>query len=281
MHLPLVSIIIPTRNSAQFLGACLTSIINQTYKNIEIIIVDNSSKDKTQQIGKKYADQFIDVGKIKSFQGRFSATFQRNIGVKASKGEIVYYFDADMTMQKDIIQDCIKLIVQENADAVIIPEDAFGTTFWAKCKQLERRCYWGDNNIEAPRCFVKNIWEKVGGLDETIAGGGDDWDLHEKLKELGFVIKRTKAIVLHNEGNLTLTKLVKKRFLYGKDTVKYIQKRNKTAISQYFPIRKGFITNWRLVIKQPILGIGTIYMRIVEYFAGGFGIIYGILNKNE
>lgn len=59
MHLPLVSIIIPTRNSAQFLGACLTSIINQTYKNIEMIVVDNNSTDKTKEIAKNILKTYL------------------------------------------------------------------------------------------------------------------------------------------------------------------------------------------------------------------------------
>lgn len=279
---PLVSIIIPTRNSAQFLNACLASVKNQSYKNIEIIVVDNNSTDKTKEIAKKYTDLFFDISKFKKIRRRFSATFQRNYGVKKSKGEIVYYFDADMTMQKDVIQECVDLIQQKSkASAVIIPENSFGSTFWAKCKQLERRCYWDDDNIEAPRCFVKNVWESVGGLDETIAGGGDDWDLHEKLKEKGYVIKRTKTLVLHNEGNLTLTKLIKKRFLYGKDTLIYLKKRKSTAFWQYFPIRRSFIKNWRLFIKQPVLGVGMIFMRLVEYTAGALGIIYNQLHKHD
>ena len=138
---PLVSIIIPTRNSAEFLEKCLSSIKNQSYKNIEVIVVDNNSTDNTEEVAKKYVNQFIDVGKIKSFRGRFSATFQRNYGVKKSKGEIVYYFDADMVMDKNVIKDCVTLILNNQADVIIIPEDSFGTSFWAKCKQLERRCY--------------------------------------------------------------------------------------------------------------------------------------------
>lgn len=278
---PLVSVIIPTRNSAQFLDACLTSIKNQTYKNIEIIVVDNNSTDATKEIAKKYSSQLIDVSALQSFEGRFSATFQRNFGVKKSKGEIVYYFDADMAMEQHVIKECVELIWSKGAGAVIIPEDSHGTTFWARCKQFERRCYWGDDSIEAPRCFLKKIWNEGGGLDESIAGGGDDWDMHEKMKDMKITIKRTKALVLHNEGALTLKKLIKKRFLYGKDTIKYIKKRKNTALIQYFPIRKGFLKNWKMFIKSPILGMGTIIMRLVEYIAGGAGILYNIINKNE
>lgn len=278
---PLISVIVPTRNSAQFLDACLASIKKQSYKNIEIIVVDNNSLDNTKKIAEKFADRFINIGKVKSFSGRFSATFQRNYGVQKSKGKIVYYFDADMVMEKNVIKECVGLIWSNGAGAVIIPEDSHGSTFWARCKQFERRCYWGDDSIEAPRCFLKKVWKVVGGLDESIAGGGDDWDMHEKIKDTKIPIKRITSLVLHNEGALTLSKLIKKRFLYGKDTIKYINKRKNVALIQYFPIRKGFLKNWKVFIESPILGAGTIIMRVVEYIAGGAGILYNVINKNE
>lgn len=278
---PLVSIIIPTRNSSIFLSECLNSIKKQSYKNTEIIVIDNNSSDNTKILAKKIADKFINIGKIKSFKGRFSATFQRNYGVQKSKGKIVYYLDADMVIEKDVIKECVELISNSGAGAVIIPEDSHGTTFWARCKQFERRCYWGDDSIEAPRCFLKEVWKKVGGLDESIAGGGDDWDMHEKIKDMKITTKRTISLALHNEGALSLSRLIKKRFLYGKDTVKYISKRKNVALIQYFPVRKGFLKNWRMFILSPVLGIGTIIMRLVEYAAGGAGILYNIINKNE
>ena len=58
--LPLVSVIIPTYNSASTLGVCLISLKNQTYKNIEIIIVDNFSTDTTRAIAKKYTENVFE-----------------------------------------------------------------------------------------------------------------------------------------------------------------------------------------------------------------------------
>ena len=59
MENPLVSVIIPTYNSSRTLEKCLESIKNQTYKNIEIIVVDNNSTDNTKEIAKKFADKAI------------------------------------------------------------------------------------------------------------------------------------------------------------------------------------------------------------------------------
>jgi glycosyltransferase involved in cell wall biosynthesis len=59
MHRPLVSIIIPTKNSARTLAACLESCRSQTYENIEIIVVDNFSSDMTPEIAKQYTEFFF------------------------------------------------------------------------------------------------------------------------------------------------------------------------------------------------------------------------------
>jgi len=99
------------------------------------------------------------------------------------------------------------------------------------------------------------------------------------MQEKGYRAKRIKSVVLHNEGNLTLSKLIRKRFLYGKDTLKYINKRKTQAFWQYFPVRKSYIKNWKLFAKQPVIGIGTIFMRIVEYIAGFLGILYSFFIK--
>src|SRR3989344_4063933 len=84
---PKVSVIVPTRNSAKFLETCLKSIRNQTYKNIELIVVDNNSSDKTKKIAKKYADKVFNFGPERSAQVNF--------GVENSDGQYVYKVDSD------------------------------------------------------------------------------------------------------------------------------------------------------------------------------------------
>ena len=144
---------------------------------------------------------------------------------------------------------------------------------WSQAKNLERQCYWGDDTIEALRFVKASIWKAVGGLDTSLGGGGDDWDLAEKLRENGYIITRTKSKVLHNEGSLTLKKLFRKRFMYGRDSIKYISKRPKAAIVSYFPLRMAYIRNWNLFLKRPLDTLLFIVMRTVEYSAGFFGIL--------
>ena len=139
----IVSIVIPTKNSANFLEGCLKNIRLQSYPDIEIIIVDSKSTDNVKELAKKYKCRFLTyVPKVKS--GIFDAPHKRNYGMAKANGEYVYWLDADMELPKNLISEAVDLC-KHGADAVILPEDSFGIGIWAKAKHLERRCYWNDS----------------------------------------------------------------------------------------------------------------------------------------
>ncbi len=273
----LVSVVIPTRNSAALLNRCLACIRAQTHKKIEIIIVDGNSTDNAEEIAKKYKCKFfIYIPKVP--KGLFDAPYKINYGVKKSTGKYIYWVDADMELTKNVIKNAISEC-EKGADAVIIPEESFGKGIWARAKQLERRCYWGDDLIESPRFIKRRVWDAVGGFDESLGAGGNDWDLYLKIKEHGYKTSRIKNLVMHNEGDLKLSKLVKKRFMYGREAMKYIHKRPKASFVSFFPFRKAFLKNWKLFLSRPVDTVAFIVMRTVEYGAGFSGLIYGRITK--
>jgi len=81
---PLVSIIIPTYNSEKTLAKCLESIKNQTYRNIEVIIVDRFSKDSTIEIARKY--------KVRVLQFNCERAKAKNFGLRNAKGKYVFFY---------------------------------------------------------------------------------------------------------------------------------------------------------------------------------------------
>ena len=272
---PLVSVVIPTRNSATTFESCLLSIRRQTHRNVEIVVVDGGSSDSTVSIAERYSDivKIVDTRTIT--EGHFTATYQRNLGAEISGGEIIYYVDADMILTPTVISDSLAKI-QKGFDAVIVPEDSYGKGFWADCKKLERRCYWNDDTVEAPRFIRKTAWVAVGGLDERVAGGGDDWDLYQKLLERGYKVGRVKSLVMHNEGMLTISKLARKRIMYGRDVLKYLRKRKRGALVSFSPFRFAFIRNRGLFVSDPLHAAGVAYMRTIEYASGLIGLLVGL-----
>ncbi len=276
---PLVSIVIPTKRPDVFLENCLKSLRQQSYKNTEIIIVTGKSSNDMSSITEKYKAKVFKFDP-KLPKGKFDAPHRRNYGVKKSKGEYVYCVDADFELTKDVIKECVSCCLK-GFDAVITPQDSFGKGIWARAKNLEKRCYFGDNTVEAPRFFRKSVWDKVGGLDESLGGGGDDWDLYQKLLDKNFKVGRVQALVRHNEGHLKLSRLSRKAFMYGKDAMRYFRKRPKNAIKSYFPIRPGYIRNWRLFLQRPLGTVALIIVRVMEYSAGLLGVVYGLIIKDE
>ncbi|HET7098881.1 MAG TPA: glycosyltransferase family A protein [Patescibacteria group bacterium] len=276
---PLVSIVIPTKNTGAFLDACLKSMRDQTYKNIEMIIVDGNSTDNTLPVAKKYHAKVFQYDP-KIAIGKMDAPYRRNYGVKKSSGKYVWYADADFKPAKKFIENAVALC-EKGFDAVIYPFDTIGTGVWTMAKQLERRAYFGDDTVESPRFFRKSAWVAVGGLDESLGGGGDDWDLYQKLLDKNYKVGRTKTVVQHMEGEIKISKLFKKSFMYGQDALKYIKKRPKKAFQSYFPIRPGYVRNWKLFVQRPKDTFFLIIARVVEYTGGALGIAYSLLFKSS
>lgn len=252
----LVSVIIPTRNSARTLDKCLTSVKNQTYKNIEIIVVDNNSTDDTVKIAKKYTDKVYTKGPERSAQ--------RNFGVKKSKGSYVLIIDSDMYLTGNVVSSCVEK-VKQGAKSIIIPEKSFGVGFWAKVKAFERSFYVNNDLIEAPRFFEKKLFEKLGGFDEDITGF-EDWDLGNRVRLSGIKIYRIKEFILHDEGQMDLFGSSAKKSYYSKWLNKYKQKYPKLAAKQLnpvhrFPLKKLLIQSF----LHPILFSGMVIMKYMEW----------------
>lgn len=277
MQTILVSILIPTKNSGSTLEACLASIAGQTHSSIEVLVIDGNSIDATRRIAARYDASLLSFDPHLP-RGTFDAPHRRNFGAQHSTGDFLYFVDADMELGPTVVADAVSLCNQ-GYDAVIIPEDSFGDGIWARAKTLERRCYLGDDNVEAPRFLSRKAWAAVGGLDEALRGGGDDWDLYQKLKERNFRVGRSRSVVRHNEGRLTLRHLARKRFMYGQDALRYVAKRPRRGLASYFPVRKGYIDHWRLLAAHPFVTSCVVMMRAVEYSAGAAGLVYAGLHR--
>lgn len=102
-----VSVIIPLHNEEKYIKECIESVINQTYKNLEIIVVDDKSTDNSLKELKKIKDERIKVIKLKENQGVSNA---RNKGVEKATGDYICFLDSDDFWDKDKIKKQIKFI---------------------------------------------------------------------------------------------------------------------------------------------------------------------------
>jgi ubiquinone/menaquinone biosynthesis C-methylase UbiE/glycosyltransferase involved in cell wall biosynthesis len=254
---PLVSVLIPTENSEATIGKCLDSIKNQTCPNIEIIVVDCFSKDKTKEIAEDY--------KARIFESEAKRSEARNIGSEKANGDLVVFVDSDMELSSSVIEECVRK-VKEGYHGAIIPEISIGQGFWAKCKALEKTCYMGDDSIEAARFFVKSAFESVGGYDCELEAG-EDWDLNHRMRRSGYKIGRIDAFIAHHEGKLRLRETMLKKRHYGKTLGRYKRKHPNEAKQQLRLIRPAFTKNWRRLARDPVHALGILFMKTCEFLA--------------
>jgi len=262
---PLVSVVVPTFNSERFLERCLRSVREQTYPNVEVIVVDNYSRDKTREIAKKYADLVL----LKD--GERSA--QVNFGVRYARGKYVYRVDSDFVLEPTVIEEAVRKCELEGFDAVCVHNTSDPTvSFWARVRKLERDCYADDELNVAARFFRKDVFEAVGGFDENLVAG-EDYDIHNRLLEFGFRIGRIKAREIHIGEPKTLLEIAKKHYYYGKTLRNFLKKNKRRGIKQLSPVRPSFIRNWKNFARYPILTFGFIIYQLTKYISAAIGYL--------
>lgn len=261
---PLVSIILTTKNEEKNIIACLDSIKSQNYKNTEIIVVDNNSADKTQELAKEYTKFVYSKGPERSIQ--------RNFGAEKATGKYFLFLDADMKLTKNVITECVALLEKDTSiGGVIIPEKSYGIGFWARAKALERSFYVNNDLIEAARFFPSAVFKKMRGYDLSLTGP-EDWDFSQRVKEK-YKLGRIRSFILHNEGHLHLLKTLQKKYYYAKKFTSYIEKHgNQKYSSQQLSVLqryKIFFSQPAVLLKNPILSMGMLFMKTAEFSAGG------------
>jgi glycosyltransferase involved in cell wall biosynthesis len=110
---PLVSIIVPAWNTQNYIGMTIESILNQSYKNLQIIIVNNGSTDETENIVREYTDDRIEIISLEENKG---ANYAREIGLNYSKGDYIQYLDSDDLLSNCKIENQLKYLIGKNSE---------------------------------------------------------------------------------------------------------------------------------------------------------------------
>lgn len=120
--MPIVSVIIPMYNAEKYIEECLQSLLNQTLKNLEIIVVDDCSTDNSLAVAKKMTQQFsmnddeLFVKKLKKNSG--CPGFPRNEAINLAKGKYIYFLDSDDFLDETALEDLYNVAEEFNADVV-------------------------------------------------------------------------------------------------------------------------------------------------------------------
>ena len=184
---PKISVIIPVYNGEKTLKQCLDSVLNQTYKDYEVIVVDNNSTDKTKQIIKEFQKKDKKIRYVlESKRGRGAA---RNTGIKKSNGKIIVMTDSDCIVPTNWIRELTKPIICSNEDATMGSEKDLMKNYWTKNIQKANLKFINRNltgkyifHIDTKNFAIKSSIIKKNLFDPNILFH-EDFELYLRLKK--------------------------------------------------------------------------------------------------
>jgi glycosyltransferase involved in cell wall biosynthesis len=155
MNRPMVSIIIPVYNVQDYLEECIDSLLNQTYKNIEIITIDDGSTDSSLKILMEYEKKINNLKVIK--QGNEGQSIARNNGIKIAEGKYIYFLDSDDYLSKYTIENLVLKMERNDLDLIRFSAKSFTKSKEIKINnhQYDFSKYFESNKIYSKEEFIR------------------------------------------------------------------------------------------------------------------------------
>jgi glycosyltransferase involved in cell wall biosynthesis len=248
-----VAVVVPTRNSAATLAACLDSIRRQTAQ-CTIVVVDNRSTDASVRIAQERADIVLTGGPERSAQ--------RNQGARATEARVIGFIDSDMVLPPSTVAEVLDGLTP-GVSALVVPERTVGSGFWARVRAYERSFYVGSAAIEAARFFRREYFDAVGGFDEELTGP-EDWDITMRVAHLGR-IGRIDAVIDHDEGHISLLSCCAQKAHYSIGLRRFVRKHGRAGLGR--TLERPYLRRPWTLFHRPILGLGVVTLKAAELTA--------------
>lgn len=229
MNNPLVSIIIPVYNVEDFVEKCLESAYLQSYENIELIVVDDGSTDKSSVICDDFAKNKKNVKVFHNKNGGLS--FARNFGIKKASGELIALVDSDDFVEKDFIEKMIEALEKDGSDVVVCgfdeekPERKILSGKEATIKLLVEQenlemVAW--NKLYKKDLFIKNnIWYPVGEKNEDSL---TTYKILSKAKKISYIPEILYNYIKRDGSIMNATKIEERLIMReraGEESIKF------------------------------------------------------------
>lgn len=154
-----VSLIVPVYNTEMFLDKCIQSLLNQSFKSFEIILVNDGSTDNSQKICDKYAEKYANIRSYSTCNGGLSSA--RNYGIDRANGEFIMFLDSDDWFEENMLSEMMRAFFRNNSDVVIqgfqVDFESDGSTYYEVFERdmsfQEQNLYEGILNAEQKGLF--------------------------------------------------------------------------------------------------------------------------------
>ena len=283
---PKVSIIIPVYNVEKYLKQCLDSAVNQTYENIEIIIIDDASTDNSIDIINFYVNKYNNIKFIKNNINK-GVVYSRNLAIKHSNSKYILPLDADDYIDKTYVTKAVNIMENNNNIGIVYSraKKIYGNKdFEWILPKYDKNIIFG-NCIFSCALFKKSDFDSVNGYKEYMNLGCEDFDLWLSFIEKGLdVYKIDEILFFYRKGlNTCRSDLATSNRLYlRKQLIKnhlnlYLD--NEEFILRVFEPNK---VNIKYNIFSLIFSVKNIYRNSIKYkIITILGIKFKIKVKNN
>lgn len=193
-----VSVIIPIYNKGDFLKECIQSVLNQTFKDIEIVCIDDASTDNSYSVLKQLSENNKQIITYQNIENK-GVVYTRNYAIEMSSGEYILPLDADDKIEPTYIEKAVK-ILNENPDIGIVycKADYIGlkNEKW-DLPDFDKEKILFENCIFCSALFRKSDFYNAGKYKERMNQGWEDYDLWLSIIENGLYAYRIPEILFH------------------------------------------------------------------------------------
>lgn len=244
----LVSIIIPAYNEEKKISECLESLLSQTYKNIEIIVVNDGSKDSTLKILKEYEKKYKNIKALSKSNGGISSA--RNLGVKYSNGEYISFVDGNDIVTEDFIESLVTNLIKHDAQISVCAVTNNNIDNKITVLNHKESCEYLLNNpnycgYSFNKLFIKKIMDKVAIKKDKYffenVRYAEDLDFnsryYEYVKKSVFINQLKYDYRLNSETSISLTPAYNEnidKFIVLKRIIDSFEKYNKEILDELY-----------------------------------------------
>ncbi|MDU4862754.1 MAG: glycosyltransferase [Terrisporobacter othiniensis] len=265
--MPKISVVVPIYNTQEYLVRCIESVLNQTFKDIEIILVNDGSTDESGIICNQYSEKYKNVKVIHKLNGGLSDA--RNEGIKVATGDYIGFVDSDDIIEKEMYKVLYSLCIQYNAD---ISTCLFESIEYGK---KSNKTYSNKVSIFTNKEAVKNTYEG------TISG----YSVCNKLykRELLNEIKFPKGRIYEDASILYKLYMNSNRVVYIESALyKYVRREGSITKSMFSDKRFDIVSMFEEKYNYMSINYPEMCEKIKSmYYISLRNIIIDIVNENS
>ena len=287
MKNPLVSVIIPTYNRTNLIGGAIQSVLNQTFQDFEIIVIDDGSTDNTEETVNSFNN--IKIRYISHSNNR-GVSAARNTGIRASRGEYIALLDSDDEWLPGKLDKQIKVLQSESSEVGVVYSDLFyideNGKNMNKLRNPEKGGYiyedlLSKNCMSPPSTLLikKECFNRVG-LFDNLLNAQEDWDMCIRIaKYYRFALIKIPLVKYRLHSNQVSKNLGVKIITANRILVKYadeLEIRRRARSKHYFYIGNRFCHMGKTKEGQRyLLKAISLYPFYIRYYICMFGSLFG------